>query len=276
MCGEHYRASDSRSLGLTVHPHVCGEHMSIVIGHLTLSGSSPRVWGTHLHTIQLPYRWSPVHPHVCGEHGFIIRCIRKVIGSSPRVWGTHKLGRIAGLRSRFIPTCVGNTRQSVAGALVRPVHPHVCGEHSGPSLRRTCTCGSSPRVWGTLEKLFSISVGHRFIPTCVGNTPVFPFLPRQNPVHPHVCGEHIIRMIMIAAVNGSSPRVWGTLTLLVYCVSLYRFIPTCVGNTFSEYHCVDSYTVHPHVCGEHRCACFPINVVCGSSPRVWGTYRNRN
>ncbi len=91
----------------TVHPHVCGEHVSGRIPALFKTGSSPRVWGTlFLNTVAVwSIRFIPtcvgnicprssqaalqtVHPHVCGEHGQYIVSGLEWLGSSPRVWGT--------------------------------------------------------------------------------------------------------------------------------------------------------------------------------------------
>jgi len=74
---------------LTVHPHVCGEHMSTNPRGAGGGGSSPRVWGTSCWKCwRRPGRrfiptcvgnilahssrsfWAAVHPHVCGEHQF--------------------------------------------------------------------------------------------------------------------------------------------------------------------------------------------------------------
>ena len=94
----------------TVHPHVCGEHESLIPWIVDYNGSSPRVWGTHLFAScdQIDQRFIPtcvgntsqvqalrerimVHPHVCGEHGDIMEARGWEGGSSPRVWGTHFL-----------------------------------------------------------------------------------------------------------------------------------------------------------------------------------------
>ena len=53
-------------------------------------------------------------------------------------------------------------------------------------------------------------------------------------VHPHVCGERILFSKLYVRHVGSSPRVWGTLHLLIDSDSLLRFIPTCVGNACSR------------------------------------------
>ncbi len=90
-------------------------------------------------------------------------------------------------------------------------------------------------------------------------------------VHPHVCGELHTKDLEQQPVNGSSPRVWGTLLLLSEHQVVLRFIPTCVGNScFPPLACADE-TVHPHVCGELLLVCCSFVCCCGSSPRVWGT-----
>ncbi len=92
----------------TVHPHACGEHTSDITERASMSGSSPRMWGTqqglamglafirfiptHVgNTIHLPRNiWNvSVHPHACGEHQSesSSTCMRP--GSSPRMWGTR-------------------------------------------------------------------------------------------------------------------------------------------------------------------------------------------
>ena len=174
---------------VTVHPHVCGEHLLAGFTGTVIVGSSPRVWGTlnEAHPCKSIRRFIPtcvgntrhlfhgkcnfaVHPHVCGEHLTQPQNISLWNGSSPRVWGTHRQHTGNGSKCRFIPTCVGNTGYTDAESKVLPVHPHVCGEHAMNVPIRPLNTGSSPRVWGT--PLFPIFPAGccRFIPTCVGNT----------------------------------------------------------------------------------------------------------
>ena len=147
----------------------------------------------------------------------------------------------------------------------------MCGEHFNCNYQHVPTFGSSPRVWGTLIPEPSSDAENRFIPTCVGNT--IPLYQRQHlqPVHPHVCGEHKVRLGMIGRLNGSSPRVWGTRKERQYIVTEPRFIPTCVGNTPGTGFGHWFRSVHPHVCGEHHAVPGLLYFTNGSSPRVWGT-----
>ena len=70
---------------------------------------------------------------------------------------------------------------------------------------------------------------------------------------------------------GSSPRLWGTRLFHASACSIYRFIPTAVGNAELCDKSKGGVTVHPHGCGERgrksRWNCF----MNGSSPRLWGT-----
>ena len=70
--------------------------------------------------------------------------------------------------------------------------------------------GSSPRMWGTVvNEMRRIRMG-RFIPTHVGNGYLSATLSVKKPVHPHACGERTRFIRKDTAMNGSSPRMWGT------------------------------------------------------------------
>ena len=152
-----------------VHPHACGELISSSAIRLSLSGSSPRMWGT-LCLASAFFPALPVHPHACGELPIPHLSTSLPLGSSPRMWGTLSLMPLPYPSWRFIPTHVGNSLESEYSSSDKSVHPHACGE------LLFCWCiymlrfGSSPRMWGTQTCIF-ISVNfYRFIPTHVGNS----------------------------------------------------------------------------------------------------------
>ena len=262
--------SASARSGSSVHPHGCGEHSSVSIACRVLLGSSPRVWGTRQQDQRgrQRRRFIPtgvgntgsadgaasarsVHPHGCGEHK--IRFLREVrsSGSSPRVWGTRISSAGRYTIGWFIPTGVGNTRRRQLRRCASSVHPHGCGEHGVDRIKLRLQLGSSPRVWGTpISGNAAIDI-QRFIPTGVGNTLVKTASSRFGTVHPHGCGEHAARCLARRITRGSSPRVWGTLTLPLKERREERFIPTGVGNTAISSPDIWPVTVHPHGCGEH-------------------------
>ena len=185
--GNAMKRSRRRRAG-TVHPHVHGERIVVHYWEEDAPGSSPRTWGTHIHTetLQVPGRFIPtymgnargsprrlvrfpVHPHVHGERGPSRCCYHYCAGSSPRTWGTLPSPAGGSGRSRFIPTYMGNARRGPRWRSTSPVHPHVHGERGdelwGVVLRR----GSSPRTWGTLLSSIALYLPLRFIPTYMGN-----------------------------------------------------------------------------------------------------------
>ncbi len=74
-------------------------------------------------------------------------------------------------------------------------------------------------------------------------------------------------------MNGSSPRVRGTLHVRCAVSRLHRFIPACAGNSRSPSRAWATGTVHPRVCGELEKKGVDLPVTVGSSPRVRGTRR---
>ena len=154
-----------------VHPHVCGELLNITRGRRVTIRFIPTCVGNSSRSRD-GSRLSSVHPHVCGELPAPFVYVPREYGSSPRVWGTHIFTYQITHVIRFIPTCVGNS--GLGGPPLAPVtvHPHVCGELSPVSLASSALIGSSPRVWGTPRNLDLQCSRYRFIPTCVGNSPV--------------------------------------------------------------------------------------------------------
>ena len=166
---------------------------------------------------------------------------------------------------------MGNTRLVSAIWSVITVHPHACGEHLSGNKPALVAGGSSPRLWGTLEPTLRPGDIIRFIPTLVGNTLPWCAPMRQQPVHPHACGEHAARCIVHKPNRGSSPRLWGTHKGRSSSLTPRRFIPTLVGNTKADDIFSRSCPVHPHACGEHDEGFAIITGFSGSSPRLWGT-----
>ena len=180
-----------RPIGFTpaVHPHVRGEHRSLMFWTNWMTGPSPRAWGAwdHCGAVWRSGRSIPtcvgsitrftaleafpeVHPHVRGEHCGVMVCCIGVPGPSPRAWGAFQLPQGLTCHRRSIPTCVGSIATPQRPRLYPPVHPHVRGEHAVNSV--------------------SVSVLRWSIPTCVGSMKRRARRARRSTVHPHVRGEH--------------------------------------------------------------------------------------
>ncbi len=166
---------------------------------------------------------------------------------------------------------MGNAAVLLLFQPVLAVHPHGCGERVFVNNININSSGSSPRVWGTLTKTVLKKQLFRFIPTGVGNAWNAKEIGDIPPVHPHGCGERTDALKIKCRLDGSSPRVWGTLIHFSSGSCGCRFIPTGVGNAHNR--CIFRYThaVHPHGCGERNSASYHLRGFGGSSPRVWGT-----
>jgi len=215
----------------SVHPHGRGELSFIIPNRAGVGGSSPRTWGTQNDQTgnnpdprfiptdvgnscfePAPQRSALVHPHGRGELTSLTVSAFTGIGSSPRTWGTLSGWSPRYIRSRFIPTDVGNSLAMIPHSPCLQVHPHGRGELDGGNLNVCRYHGSSPRTWGTLYLDYGLQGGIRFIPTDVGNSPPAASATTMFPVHPHGRGE-LVRSPIVAAIVffGSSPRTWGTL-----------------------------------------------------------------
>ncbi len=234
----------------TVHPRVCGEQF--VEHHVTRcsSGSSPRVRGTdRLHNSALPLSrfipacagnscsahrktdWLSVHPRVCGEQLLGWRDSAATHGSSPRVRGTESLCPEQLPVFRFIPACAGNSRYDRVRSECSSVHPRVCGEQRTALSCRNRSCGSSPRVRGTVGTECVQNLVRRFIPACAGNRRLITTCGVFVAVHPRVCGEQPPSQLPPFFDHGSSPRVRGTVVEASTITRGQRFIPACAGNS---------------------------------------------
>ena len=131
-------------------------------------------------------------------------------GSSPRMWGTFCGGIVVSGKTWFIPTDVGNISSPI----------------SSPMFAN----GSSPRMWGTFNPHSGNKHQHRFIPTYVGNMLTWQTQRTLISVHPHGCGEHLLRGSAEHLYDGSSPHRWGTYHNSRRKLQPARFIPTYVGN----------------------------------------------
>ena len=131
--------------------------------------------------------------------------------------------------------------------------------------------GSSPRLRGTFPCDNDLFPAGRFIPALAGNMVIHPNPYMCRPVHPRACGEHCLISDEIRLMNGSSPRLRGTLWGSGGIRRLYRFIPALAGNILWYWDCSRTGPVHPRACGEHNPSISNLAVAPGSSPRLRGT-----
>ncbi len=272
-----------------VHPHACGENVWLTVGSLISRGSPPRLWGKPFERQRDPLivRFTPtpvgktpvarlnpsrrsVHPHACGENDPGCRTRNRTKGSPPRLWGKPESPVALRTVYRFTPTPVGKTAPENFFARLRAVHPHACGENIPLPIASSRSSGSPPRLWGKLPLGIGFCVLRRFTPTPVGKTHVHVGRAAAGRVHPHACGENILRAPIGVFRSGSPPRLWGKPWLSRVPSWQRRFTPTPVGKTLSYPAAALQAEVHPHACGENDGERHSWSRTGGSPPRLWG------
>ncbi len=230
VCGELAAKLGKAPDGVRFIPACAGNSTAVLSRASDLAGSSPRVRGTRAVVVgsRRPIRFIPA----CAGNSAATAAPRAGnAGSSPRVRGTRSAKGTPAIRRRFIPACAGNSQRRRAQPSVPAVHPRVCGELRDTRYRWLRYSGSSPRVRGTPEHLELNATPLRFIPACAGNSCATPPQSGTPSVHPRVCGELIAGNPRAFLVDGSSPRVRGTLCSAMPCRRACRFIPACAGNS---------------------------------------------
>ena len=147
------------------------------------------------------------------------------------MWGQATIRKRKKTDTRIIPTRVGTSCKLTSTPQGIQDHPHACGDKQRAALRAPLEQGSSPRVWGQDMLLDFIQSSLRIIPTRVGTSQAYNRQTGQMRDHPHACGDKISRTYSSGSVVGSSPRVWGQVSIVNCLFKLLRIIPTRVGTS---------------------------------------------
>ena len=112
--------------------------------------------------------------------------------------------------------------------------------------------GSSPRVRGSLRLCVRLLLVVGIIPAGAGLTvPGFAKSAYERD-HPRGCGAHREQEKHIKALEGSSPRVRGSLHYLTLAEPDFGIIPAGAGLTLRPHFTVIFSGDHPRGCGAHR------------------------
>ena len=134
-------------------------------------------------------------------------------------------------RIGIIPTRVGTRHDIKYQDLMSKDHPHACGDKVISLETDTPSEGSSPRVWGQAFAVRFAVLIIGIIPTRVGTSSLYISALPSVRDHPHACGDKITAIIQECAQRGSSPRVWGQVSILYQTRMKTRIIPTRVGTS---------------------------------------------
>ena len=133
------------------------------------------------------------------------------------------------LTDRIIPMRVGTSTCTDLQLMREQDHPHACGDKALCCCALDAYSGSSPCVWGQVEKATDLTVTGGIIPMRVGT--------RTSDVknadgewdHPHACGDKTTAILGLNLTPGSSPCVWGQANLDTVNHQSTRIIPMRVG-----------------------------------------------
>ena len=117
--------------------------------------------------------------------------------------------------------------------------------------------------------------GAGIIPAYAGNTSLL--IRSQMPCwdHPRICGEHPRKSATLSTMDGSSPHMRGTPSLIENNRLGFGIIPAYAGNTSFKTGVSRLFRDHPRICGEHLFDAFLNAVLEGSSPHMRGTPTRR-
>ena len=273
-----------------VQPRACGERPASVDFCSRAAGSAPRVRGTAHRGDQRAGgdRFSParagngavpcrpstrrsVQPRACGERGAGAAGDAATDGSAPRVRGTAILIVAVQRRPRFSPARAGNGSGASWSLTAPPVQPRACGERRRALIQLPPHLGSAPRVRGTARQHRRAAGNRRFSPARAGNGTCPASWTRYTPVQPRACGERANATSGQCTVEGSAPRVRGTVLLYMSRISKFRFSPARAGNGQRPYRKAGREAVQPRACGERARYRVEFSITTGSAPRVRGT-----
>ena len=162
--------------------------------------------------IRAAYQPLDNHPHAYGDKLTILFHSDGQKGSSPRVWGQVYFFSFMVILL-IIPSRMGTSCEEKNKYRLTWDHPHACGDKSRSSSAVSGGKGSSPRVWGQVLYLSLWMQFKRIIPTRVGTSVDFKQRHQLTKDHPHACGDKMLRIGAVADSEGSSPRVWGQVSV---------------------------------------------------------------
>ena len=137
------------------------------------------------------------------------------------------LNTLAGI----IPAHAGLTRTAIAASSSARDHPRACGAHFSHSVVAASTRGSSPRMRGSQKRLADGVEAAGIIPAHAGLTRINTSITPQRRDHPRACGAHRYCSPSARFVQGSSPRMRGSLRPTCHHSEVLGIIPAHAGLT---------------------------------------------
>ena len=129
-----------------------------------------------------------IHPLIRGIDTSILGLTLLLYDLSSPAMGRPFISQATCLYSRFIPSCEGQTDYSLNNQLLIAIHPLLRGADSDGSAFFNSCIDSSPLARGRPRPSALPAAGHRFIPSCEGQTKKLFCRLGQRTIHPLLRG----------------------------------------------------------------------------------------
>ena len=166
--------------------------------------------------------------------------------------GSHCFKNSFALDTGIIPAHAGLTSLQINSNGRTGDHPRACGAHVGGIRNFSPLAGSSPRMRGSPPSIRVTRIIIGIIPAHAGLTCHARKVVIFMRDHPRACGAHVVDIIIVLMLLGSSPRMRGSPTTGSARLCLTGIIPAHAGLTFSFKMLDHALGDHPRACGAHR------------------------
>ena len=210
------------------------------------------------------------HPRVCGEkHGALVSWMWSA-GSPPRMRGKVKTGSGTIGKAGITPAYAGKRDAPGIQGSDHGDHPRVCGEKHGPRTPGARATGSPPRMRGKASMRLCCFLQRRITPAYAGKSPARKHRPAVVGDHPRVCGEKVVRGVVVLYNEGSPPRMRGKAVEEQPRENEPGITPAYAGKSLRTLTLCSFRRDHPRVCGEKKLWKTPRAQRVGSPPRMRG------
>ena len=130
-------------------------------------------------------------------------------------------------------------------------HPRACGAHFCEANGERSSAGSSPRMRGSRDGPHQAVHRLGIIPAHAGLTTEWAEEKKRQRDHPRACGAHVLSVGTTTRVQGSSPRMRGSLRDSPLLGKQSGIIPAHAGLTCRKIDIRQCRWDHPRACGAH-------------------------
>ena len=140
------------------------------------------------------------HPHIHGEHDQLFLASPVLLGSPPYTWGAPVCNPLQKSDHRITPIYMGSTNHNTLRGRSHWDHPHIHGEHARRRSTGSLILGSPPYTWGALTDDDKQTFANGITPIYMGSTEDDGRTRAIIRDHPHIHGEHYLRLKVLVLV----------------------------------------------------------------------------